>query len=315
MDAEKKEELEKQLEEGLLEELDRIKQQIEQENELYNNYEKIREDVMPLVEEWFKYFAEQLPKKEEIEFDEDSLTRQGAFNRRAAMKPRNLLFGTVKNPRKFLPSVEPRFMASILLDVSGSMKGEKLQDSQKLLIFYSEFFSRISKEFGYIRFSIDAFSDSIKGIKNFDQDYDSANRYEFLDGTRSTIKVRLMKELNAQGGTNMLDAIKESAKNLNEEARKYPDYASAFYFVGDGEDTNGNSESVREFLKTNDDEHGFGNHMQSAILLGSEAERQKLADVFGDENTNVVPELDQLIEISMEKFDEDLEEYLKSVAR
>ena len=36
------EELEKQLEEGLLEELDRIKQQIEQENELYNNYEKIK---------------------------------------------------------------------------------------------------------------------------------------------------------------------------------------------------------------------------------------------------------------------------------
>ena len=315
MDAEKKEELEKQLEEGLLEELDRIKQQIEQENELYNNYEKIREDVMPLVEEWFKYFVERLPKKEEIEFDEDSLTRQGAFNRRAVMKPRNLLFGTVKNPRKFLPSVEPRFMASILLDVSGSMQGDKLHDSRKLLIFYSELFSRISTEFGYIRFSINIFSDSVKEIKNFDQDYDSSERYEFQDGTHSTVKVRLMKELNAGGGTNMLDAVLESAKNLNEESAKYPDYASAFYFVGDGEDTCGNSENVREFLKTNDEEQGFGKHMQSAILLGSEAERQKLADIFGDEHTNVVPELDQLIERSMEKVSEDIEEYLKSITR
>ena len=124
-----------------------------------------------------------------------------------------------------------------------------------------------------------------------------------------------MKELNAGGGTNMLDAVLESAKNLNEESAKYPDYASAFYFVGDGEDTCGNSENVREFLKTNDEEQGFGKHMQSAILLGSEAERQKLADIFGDEHTNVVPELDQLIERSMEKVSEDIEEYLKSITR
>ena len=49
--------------------------------------------------------------------------------------------------------------------------------------------------------------------------------------------------------------------------------------------------------------------MYSAILLGNEAERKELAEIFGDEHTNVAPDFDELIEKSMDKFDEDLEDY------
>ncbi len=62
----------------------------------------------------------------------------------------------------------------------------------------------------------------------------------------------------------------------------------------------------------NESEHGFGEHMYSAILLGNEKQRRELAEIFGDEHTNVAPDLDELIEKSMDKFDEDLEEYLKT---
>ena len=269
------------------------------------------------MDEWFNYFVERLPRHEQSEFDEDSLSRQGAFNRRAVMKPRNLLFGTVKNPRQFLPSIEPRFLAKVLLDVSGSMEQTgKLKDARKLLVFYSELFSRISEVFGYIRFSLDVFADSLTKIKGFDQDYNSPQRYEFQDGeetSTSTIKLRLMEKVRASGGTNMLDAVQEAASELNQEAAEYPDYASAFYFVGDGEDTEGNSDNVRQFLHmSEDEEQGFGEHMLSAILLGEESERQTLADIFGDEHTTVVPKLEDLIEQSMLKFDEDLEDYLRT---
>ncbi len=312
MDEKKRDEILQDLEKKKLEELDHVQKQVEQENRLYNEYEDVREEVAPLVDKWFKYFAERLPRQDEIGFDEDSLTRQGAFNRRAVMKSRNLLFGTVKNPREIRDSIKHRFMASILVDVSGSMAGEKLMSARKLLVFYSELFSRISQEFGYIRFSIDTFSDSVTEIKGFKQDYDSPQRYDFEDGTQSTVKVRLMQKLTTQGGTNMLDGIKKAANELNKQVEEYPDYASAFYFVGDGGDTNGNAANITRFLQINESEHGFGEHMYSAILLGNESQRRELAEIFGDEHTNVAPDFDELIEKSMDKFDEDLEEYLKT---
>jgi len=312
MDEKKRDEILKELEQKQLEELDRVQKEVEQKNRLYNEYEDIREEVMLLVDKWFRYFAERLPRQEEVSFDEDSLTRQGAFNRRSVMKSRNLLFGMVKNPREIKPSVKPRFMASILVDVSGSMAGEKLKSARKLLVFYSELFSRVSEAFGYIRFSVDTFSDSVTEIKGYKQDYDSPQRYDFADGTQSTVKVRLMQRLATEGGTNMLDGIKKAAGELNKEVEEYPDYASAFYFVGDGGDTYGNAANIRNFLSMNEAERGFGEHMYSAILLGNESQRRELADIFGEEHTNVAPDLDLLIERSMEKFDEDLEEYLKT---
>ena len=202
-------------------------------------------------------------------------------------------------------------MASILVDVSGSMAGEKLQSARKLLIFYSELFSRISQAFGYIRFSIDTFSDSVTEIKGFKQDYDSPRRYDFGDGIHSTIKVRLMQGLATQSRTNMFDGIKKAASELNKQVEEYPDYASAFYFVGDGSDSYGNAANITRFLQVNESERGFGEHMYSAILLGDEAQRGKLAEIFGDEHTNVAPDFDELIEKSMDKFDEDIEAYLR----
>ena len=312
MDENKRDKILQELEQKKLEELDRVQKEVEQENKLYNEYEDIRETVAPLVDEWFQYFAERLPKQKEIGFDQDSLTRQGSFDHRSIMRSRNLLFGTVKNPKEIRPSIKPKFMSSILIDVSGSMAGEKLKNARQLLIFYSELFSRISQAFGYIKFSINIFSDSVTEIKAFQQDYDSPVRYNFADGTQSTVKVRLMKNLATSGGTNMLDGIKKAAHELNKQVVEYPDYASAFYFIGDGGDTYGNAANITKFLQLNEAERGFGRHMYSAILLGNESQRQELANIFGAEHTNVAPNFAELVEKSMDKFDEDLEEYLRT---
>lgn len=311
LDEERREKLEKQLEEKELMELDRVKEQIEQENHMFNEYQDIKEEVMPLVDQWFKYFAERLPRQEEVEVDEDSLTRQGAFNRHSVMKPRNLLFGTVKNPRMIKPSIKPKFLASVMVDVSESMEGEKLNMARKQLIFYNELFSKISSEFGFIRYANNIFSDNIVELKGYNQDYDSPTRYDWGDGTRSTVKVRLMESLQAEGGTDMLPAIQKAAEDLNMETFEYPDYASALYFVGDGGDTSGNAERIKEFLKLADSERGFGEHMLSAIMLGDESQRRELAAIFGDEHTTVAPDFESLIEQSMYKFDEDIEDYLR----
>lgn len=310
IDEKDKERLEQELEDGNLQKLDRLKGKIDQENQLYNEYQNIKEEIDPLVDEWYKYFAERLPHTDEVGIDEDSLTRQGAFNRHSVMRPRNLLFGTIKNPRVINPSFEPKFIASIMVDVSGSMQGEKLNSARKLLVFYNELFARIGEEFGYIRSSINIFADRVEEIKTYDQDYDSVERYNY-SGKIQTVKARLMTAMRVQGGTNMLDAVKKAAQDLNEETFEYPDHASAFYFIGDGEDTCGNSEKVKEFLKINDEEHGFGGHMRSAIMLGTESQRQTLGRIFGDEHTTVAPNFDTLVEQSMLQFDDDISSYLE----
>lgn len=322
LDEQRREELEKQLEDGQLEELDRIRQQIEQESRLFNEYQDVKEEVMPLVDEWFEYFVERLPRQEEVELDEDSLTRQGAFNRHSVMKPRNLLFGTVKNPRMIRPTIKPKFLATVLVDVSPSMALDetltkedltKITNARKLLVFYNELFSRIGDEFGYIRYANNIFSNSVVEIKSFEQEYDSPTRYDWEDGARSTVKVRLMEQVHTRGrsGTDMLPAIQKATADLNRETFEYPDYASSFYFIGDGEDTAGNAQNIREFLKLSEGEHGFGKHLLSAIMLGNESQRQELAAIFGNEHTTVAPNFEALIEQSMYKFDEDIGDYLK----
>jgi hypothetical protein len=198
LDEDRRQELEQQLDKNKLEDLDRIRQQIERESKLFNEYQEIKEDVAPLVDQWFDYFVERLPRQDEVVLDEDSLTRQGAFNRHSVMRPRNLLFGTVKNPRVIKPSIKPKFLASIMVDVSGSMAGEKLNMARKQLIFYNELFSRISEEFGFIRYANNIFSDTVVELKSYEQEYDSPTRYDWSDGSKATIKARLMQAVRTQ---------------------------------------------------------------------------------------------------------------------
>jgi hypothetical protein len=317
MDDERREGLEKQIAELDTKLLDQLRQQIERESQLYNAYEEIKDEIQPLVDEYYEYFAENLPHEEEMFHDESVHARSGGYDKRAAQKHRNLVFGKVKNPRSIEPSVKPKFLASIVVDVSGSMgqnagtSETKIKSAQKLLVFYSELFSRISKEFGYINFSIHVFADTLSEIKTFEQDYDSPDRYKYEDGEPSTVKVRLMEYLNAGGRTNMLDPIKKVAAQLNEETAKFPDYASAFYFFGDGGDTEGNGPNIRKFMENNDEENGFGRHMRSATLVGNESQRRELAAIFGDDNTEVAGTLEELIQTSMRKFEQDIQGYLE----
>ncbi len=315
IDSEAAEEIREQMKDASARELDELQKLIEREEKEHQEFENLREEVMPMVEHWYRYFAEHLPKESDIDVDDSSLARRGIANRKAMMRPSALLFGKVRNPRVFKPSIKPRFIASILVDVSESMENDgKIENARKLLVFYSELFSRISREFGYIRFSINTFSDSIKKIKGFDQQYDSRERYEYEDGESATVKVRLMRGVTSEGGTNMFDALKTTAADLNEQKQGYEDHVSALYLIGDGGDTCGNKENIRRFLNADTDEEMFGDHLKSATLLGTENDRRVLSDLFGDDHTNVAGDFEELVEKSMVTFADDIEDYCKDLA-
>ena len=121
-----------------------------------------------------------------------------------------------------------------------------------------------------------------------------------------------MKEVGSYGGTDMLKAIKEAAEELNEEAYNYPGYVSAMQFIGDGGDGCGNKDNIGRFMVNNDEETGFGEHMHSAVFMGDEAQRKVLAEIFGDDETTVAEDFEDLIEGSMHTFAENIEEYVRN---
>lgn len=308
---------------------DRVMQELERERRRHNEFKDIEDEVTPLVNRWYKYLYSRLPKEEDMEDDEDVRTRSGRFDRRAIMKPRNVLFGQVKVPKIVRSSLHPNFLASIIVDTSGSMKDDgKMRAARTLLIFYSKLFERISREFGYIGFSIHTFADTFVLIKDFQQKFDSPVRYSYsgekaaskddfgndipvAGPVQSTVKARIMSEAVALGGTNMLDAVQHVTEQLNAQARRMNGaYASAMYFVGDGQDTCGNSPAVKAFMQADAESGGFGDHMYTAIMLGTEDDKKVLGDIFGDDHTQVAGDVEELIEESMAAFERDMREYL-----
>lgn len=303
-----------ELEKDKMEDFLKIEKQLEHESALYNEYEGIREEVMPLVDEWFAFFASRLPKIEEPDFDEDVHTMRGRFDRRSISRPRNLIFGQTQNPQVINRSTEPRFMASIVIDISSSM-GSRMRDARKLLIFFSELFEKISKEFGYIKFSISAFDTQVELIKDFDHEYSSSNRYDY-GGNEKTVKVRLMETTMARGGTDMGKAVWDANKKLNEAKLKHPDYLSSLYTISDGE-TGGElaGENLRRFLEGEQEFWGewWGDHMKCGFMLGEENQKAILAKYFGENNSEAVPEISELIEKVMNRFDEDVQEFIDNL--
>ena len=301
------EKMQKELAEGV--DLDQFETQLQYENKFYKEYEHIRENVLPLVEEWYEHFSQHLPRKENFSYDEDAMSRRGRLDTRSVNKFRNLTFQTVYNPRVIESDIEPKFIASIVVDISGSMGGQRIYDARKMLVFYSELFEKISQTFGYIKFSIHVFDDEVTLIKDFDQSYDSTERYSYDGREQSTVKYRLMDKVKTRGGTDILRAVKKSAESLNTEKEEHPDYLSALYFIGDGGD-NMNKTAIKTFLETSEEEGGFGEHMKSAVLIGKESDKAVLSELFGEENTDVASNFEDLVESNMVRFEEDVTDYI-----
>src|SRR6266567_2056608 len=82
---------------------------------------KMKDSVQDLVDQYYERFVEILPKYDEIDVDEDAVARAGKLDKRALKRPLNQMMGNVLNPRVIVPQIRPRFLASIVCDVSLSM--------------------------------------------------------------------------------------------------------------------------------------------------------------------------------------------------
>ncbi|MBI4835993.1 MAG: hypothetical protein HY817_01920 [Candidatus Abawacabacteria bacterium] len=325
IDEAEKKRMEAELKKDNPQALDRLALEIERDAVLHDQYELIKEEVADVVDQWYEYFVERLPKRVDARIADYAGARRGKLDKKAMGRPIAIQTGKVFRPREWTSSTEPMFLAAFLVDVSDSMDGpvhdeqyriiepSKLKAVLKVLIALCELLSRIKKEYGYVRFSIDVFADYMRRIKGFEQDYDSRERYDFGNGAQSTIKARLMQHVYTNGGTEMLPAIGQVAEDLNAQKEQYPEYASAFYFMGDGGDSSGNGPRIRRMLTDARSPWGMEDHMVSAIMLGNQSQFRVLADIFGDDNTTVAPSFNELFRATMENFDQQMEAYIRKM--
>lgn len=119
------------------------------------------------------------------------------------------------------PTGEPRLFIGLLVDNSGSMSGQKMEQARKTMIF----FARVCKEMG-IPFMAAAFGDDAEVIKQFRQDFDDRSQ---------KIKPKIIDATEANGGiTNLHAGIKVTIEAMNEQRRRLRDSHGLIFVITDG---------------------------------------------------------------------------------
>jgi hypothetical protein len=300
----------KKMEDADAQGLDDIKNTMDIDGTTYEEFRKIQAEVKPFVDNAYRNLVRVLPRFDTVEQDRKALTDDGELDMEAVMDPDSYIRGDIFRPMTRQPQIRPKILMKFLVDTSGSAEGDIISMEQKLLVAYSELASRVENDYGYIRFSIDAFSNDVRSIKGFDQSYSDKSKHRWDDGSEASLKVRMMNAMKASGGTNILEAVRNASGDLHQELEKYKNYVTAVQYIGDGGDTYGNYANIQEYMNLTDSDDpdiGFGNHLFSATMLGTEDQRSQLAELFrnrrtGDDRTTVASNFPELFQQSVVKF-------------
>lgn len=170
------------------------------------------------------------------------------------------------------PTGEPRLFIGLLVDNSGSMRGKKMEQARKTMIF----FAKVSRDMR-IPFMVAAFGDDAEVIKQFRQDFD--NPVE-------RIKPKIIDATDANAGsTNMHAGIETIIGSMNEQRRRLHDSHGLIFVITDGDANAGLvGDELRSYIEENRGRLTF----KAFGLSGNQQERtriqQGLNNYFGESN-------------------------------
>jgi len=234
------------------------------EAENFRRFKRLESSMRPVIENFTRVLYRYLPKKETYEYGGEFYSgSQIDFDKISRKVP----IGDYRifKRRETVESTEAKMYVTLLIDNSGSMAGEKMEESLKTTIF----FARVLKRFE-IPFAVKFFGDHVEDVKNFDDDYDNP---------RTRIKPKLVELSDASGGsTNLSDPLEESFEEMTGARRKFPESFGAIFVISDG---GANSGLTGEALKNLIRENQKGMIIQG---FGLGAEGQALSGYFGEKN-------------------------------
>ena len=253
---------------SLMEKRDMLKNGFgQEERQHYLRFKELEGAMGGMIANFMRVLAEHLPKKEELEhggeFYTGSRLNHDSIVRRAPVKDYKIY-----QRREVVPSQEPRMFVQLLIDNSGSMSGQKMEESLKTAIFWA----RVLKEFN-IPFSVKLFGERVVEIMRFEHDYDLP---------RHRIKPRLVQLADASGGsTNIGEPLEMAQAEMKLARRRYPDCFGAVFVISDSGANRGKvGADLKSLIETMQKE----SLVMNFILTQTQDEVNEARAYFGNKN-------------------------------
>ena len=158
----------KELEEKIIE----IEKQLEKEKDEYQKaYEAVKPYIDQVAEDLINLFVFKRWPQFRKSFPGQRLHLKGAFKYEAKKDYRELFERRLKEERK-------DFVVSILVDLSGSMRGKKIEETFKGVVLFAEALERVKSVLGNLKVAIYGFQDNLLKYKDFNEELSEKIRKE-----------------------------------------------------------------------------------------------------------------------------------------
>jgi len=163
-EAKRKKELERVLKE--------IEKKLEAEKDEYQRaYEAVKPYIDQVAEDLINLFVFKRWPQFKKAFPGQRLRLKGAFKYEATKDYRELFERRLKEERK-------NFVVAILVDLSGSMRGEKIEETFKGVVLFAEALERVKSVLGNLKVAIYGFQDDLLKYKEFNEELSEKIRKE-----------------------------------------------------------------------------------------------------------------------------------------
>jgi uncharacterized protein YegL len=239
----------------------------EDEHALYDRYKQLEVSTAGYVKPFIDSLRPLLPKNRSLSFQGHHFTGPKIDFREVPRRVPVKDYQIHQRP-VVVESPQPRMYIELLIDNSGSMEGEKMEETLRSAIFWG----RVLKTFD-IPFAIKLFGTSVITIKDFDQEFDDP---------RHRIKPALLRAATASmGGTDIGEPLIRAHEEMLAERTRYKSSLGAIFVLSDSGANRGLTGSS---LKAKVDEVREHFVVSNFILTSSSAEVSEAKSIFGDEH-------------------------------
>jgi uncharacterized protein YegL len=227
----------KELEETLKE----IEKKLEAEKDEYQRaYEAVKPYIDRVAEDLINFFVFKRWPQFKKAFPGQRLRLKGAFKYEATRDYRELFERRLKEERK-------NFVVAILVDLSGSMRGEKIEETFKGVVLFAEALERVKSVLGNLKVAIYGFQDDLIKYKEFDE--------ELSDKIRKEINL-MKKEVTNEGKHNraMYNNDGYCLDKISKILEKEEGEEKFLFVLSDGKPEGDSIHHIPGYSKENEDE-------------------------------------------------------------
>lgn len=250
------------------------------ERELYQRFKSLEGAMETQIRNFMRAMDAYLPKKEDVLYGGEYYSGP-KLNERATVRRAPLGDFRIHQRREVIESSEPRLFVTLLIDNSGSMAGQRMEESLKTAIFLARVLQRFN-----IPFAIKFFGSEVASIMRFADDYDDPKK---------KIKPRLMRAADASGGgTDIASPLVETIEEMSIERRKRPDSHGAIFVISDSGANAGpmQGSELGAYIQDKQLRHTIMNF----LLSGHTGDIVAASELFGERNVVVADDFAKLPE-------------------